>query len=86
MKNQGIKYLAFDKDNTLTKHLGTDFYNPEMKNFFDTNVRKFYKKSEIAIVSNLYPKKKPASEILSKKLDIDVFYTGLKPKNFKLVK
>ena len=86
MKDCGIKYLIFDKDNTLTKHLGKDFYSPEIKNVINNNVRSIYSKNEIAIVSNLYPEKTAASEVFSKHIDIDILYAGKKPYNFDLIK
>jgi len=48
-----VKYIVFDKDNTLTAHLESNYFNEEIKQCIETSVKSnFNSNTSLFIVSN----------------------------------
>lgn len=72
LKEQGVKVLLFDLDNTIGK-MEEGCASKEVQDLFKTLSKKF----KLAIVSNNSSKKRVAS--FAKSLNVDYFYFSMKP-------
>ncbi len=52
MREIGISYLVFDKDNTLTAHKKDKFYNEKIETKIQEECFKFFNKENVILVSN----------------------------------
>ncbi|KAL4493439.1 hypothetical protein ABPG72_007447 [Tetrahymena utriculariae] len=84
LKELGIKYLVFDKDNTLTAHLKNEFYDNKIQSCVRNEIKQTYdENSQIYIVSNSIKTEQKQNEV-QQNLGIQLILTNQKkPHNFQ---